>query len=122
MVQHLSALAGDWSYDTGQTGYTRVSMIAPHPRARVTLGWDRGRRAMPSELRIRINMQDMYLRTPSMLGWNMRGMVIGFVLFCVAYAWSLYIDTFHFGCGGRWSKEGDRWTCRRCGKVMIVAI
>ena len=50
----------------------------------------------------------------------MRGMLIGFVLFCAAYSWSLYIDTFHFGCGGRWRKEANQWTCRRCGKVISV--
>lgn len=49
-------------------------------------------------------------------------MLIGLVLFCVGYSWSLYLDTYHFRCGGRWDKEGNRWTCRRCGKVMLVSL
>ena len=50
----------------------------------------------------------------------MRGMFIGFALFVILYLFSLYIDRFHLGCGGRWLYQSGMKTCRKCGKRIEV--
>jgi hypothetical protein len=50
----------------------------------------------------------------------MRGALIGLALFVIFFAFSLYVDHFHLGCGGRWLYQPGMKTCQRCGKRVKV--